>query len=274
MGGAAANAGVYLWAAIERCPKGAAASDDIKCEIDVASAVQSVTDMANIIAKSVDSCAGGLGAGNAQCGMAAGSLISAASGLAAGAGSLTHWIEKGTTGGNAVTDATTLRTGKCIVNAKSVMSDIFQVAAAIKAAQAGCADDGAEVCAAKTLSVVSILSGLGSAIANVVGFCTPQDDKTARMSGDIMGLVGVLDKVAQAGIAVNQQCQVSPARLYSSVAMQSTSDHGSVSMSSLVAFALIPMAAIIGFAGGRRNKAMKNDEVRDMERMGIISLGE
>merc|ERR1719265_643677 len=260
---AATNAGVYLWAATERCPKGAAASDDIKCEIDVASAVQSVTDMANIIAKAVDTCAGDLKAENAQCGMAAGSLVSAASGLAAGTGSLTHWIEKGTAGGNAVIDATTLRTGKCIVNAKSVMSDIFQAAAAIKAAQAGCAGDDGEVCAAKALSVVSVLSGLGSAIANVVGYCSPHDDKTARMSGDIMGLVGVLDKVAQAGIAVKQQCHVAPARLYSSVAMQSTSDHASVSMSSLVAFALVPMAAIIGFAGGRRNKAMKND--RDVE---------
>merc|ERR1712072_112248 len=232
---AATHGGVYLWAATERCPKGAAASDDIKCEIDVASAVQSVTDMANIIAKAVDSCAGGLGAGNA------------------------------------VTTVTSIRTGKCIVNAKSVISDIFQVAAAIKAAQAGCAADGGEVCAAKALSVVSVLSGLGSAIAHVVGYCSPHDDKTARMSGDITGLVGALDKVAQAGIAVNQQCQVAPARLYSSIAMQSTSDHGSVSMSSLVAFALIPMAAIIGFAGGRRNKAMKNDDVRDVERMGMIA---
>jgi hypothetical protein len=56
--------------------------------------------------------------------------------------------------------------------------------------------------------------------------------------------------------------------------MQSTSDNGSISMSSLVAFALVPMAAIIGFAGGRRNKAMKVDEVRDVERMGMIRLGE
>merc|ERR1712232_286306 len=103
--------------------------------------------MGNIIAKAVDTCAGDLKAENAQCGMAAGSLVSAASGLAAGTGSLTHWIEKGTTGGNAVVDATTLRTGKCIVNAKSVMSDIFEAAAALKAAQA-CADGG-EVCAAK-----------------------------------------------------------------------------------------------------------------------------
>jgi hypothetical protein len=204
----ATNAGVYLWAATERCPKGAAASDDIKCEIDVASAVQSVTDMASIIAKAVDSCAGGLGAGNAQCGMAAGSLVSAASGLAAGAGSLTHWIKDGTAADNAVTAVTTLRTGSCIVDAKSVMSGIFQAASAIKAAQAGCAAGGGEACAAKTLSVVSVLSGLGSAIAHVVGDCSPQADKTASMSGDIMGLVGVLDKVAQAGIAVNQQCKV------------------------------------------------------------------
>merc|ERR1711959_682982 len=108
----------------------------IKCEIDVASAVQSVTDMATIIAKAVDTCAGDLGAGNAQCGMAAGSLVSAASGLAAGTGSLTHWIKDGTAGGNAVNDVTTLRTGKCIVNAKSVVNDTLQAAAAIKAAQA------------------------------------------------------------------------------------------------------------------------------------------
>jgi hypothetical protein len=270
---AAVNAGVYLWAASERCPKGTKASDDIKCEIDVAAAVQSVTDMASIIAKAVDTCAGDLQAENAQCGMAAGSLVSAASGLAAGAGSLTHWIEKGTAGGNAVTAATTLRTGKCVVNAKSVVNDIFQAAAAIKAANADCAAVGEEQCAAKALTVVSILSGMGSAIAHVVGLCSPHDDKTARMSGDIMGLVGVLDKVAQAGIAVHEKCQVPEARLYSGVATQSTSN-GSLSMSSLIAFAFIPMAAMIGFVGGRRNKAMKNDEVRDMETMGIIRLDE
>jgi hypothetical protein len=269
---AATNAGVYLWAATERCAKGTAQSDEIKCEIDVASAIQSVTDMGNIIAKAIDSCAGGLAAENAQCGMAAGSLISATGGLTAKAGALAHWITTDTKGGNVVVGATTTRVGKCIVNAKSVVNDIFQAAAAIKAAKAQCADSDQEKCAASSLTVISLLSGIGSAIANVVGLCSPTDDKTARMSGDMIGLVGVLDKVAQAGMAVSQQCKVSDARLYSGIATQSTSN--GISMSSLVAFAVIPMAAIFGFVGGRRNKAMSRDEVRDVERMGMIQLGE
>jgi hypothetical protein len=262
------NAGVYLWAASVRCPKGAAASDDVKCEIDVTSAVQAVTQMSAIIAKAADTCSGDINTKHAQCGQAAASLISATSGLAAGAGDLAHWIMDNKKGGNVVIDATTLKTGKCVMNVKSVVNDIFQAAAAIKAAKADCASDGQELCAAKSLGIISILSNFGAAIAHAVAFCSPTVDKTSQMSGDIIGLQAALDAVAQAGIAVHQKCSVDDSRLY---AMPQITSDSSVSMSSFVAFTLIPIAAVLGFVGGKRIKAARGyQQTPDVEGMAMM----
>merc|ERR1719329_1235858 len=51
--------------------------------------------MVDIITAAVQKCSGDINTQNAQCGQAVGALASAAAGLTAGGGSLTHWLQKG-----------------------------------------------------------------------------------------------------------------------------------------------------------------------------------
>jgi len=267
----AVSAGVYLWASTQRCAQGKNL-DGLKCEIDVASALKSVIDMVDIIVGAVDKCAGRVQDINAQCGQAVGKLASSFAGLTAGGGALTHWIQKKSQGGNVVIDATTTNIGKCVIDVKSIANDIFQAAAGIKAATAGCSKEKGETCAANALAIVSVLSNMGSALSHSVAHCTAKGNQTALMSGDIIGLVSTLDSVAAAGIGIDQKCKVPESRLYA--AIQNTKASSFVSMNGLILAALVPVAAIIGFMGGRRNKQMNQGQIRDIERMGIISLGE
>jgi len=73
------------------------------------------------------------------------------------------------------------------------------------------------------------------------------------MSGDIVGLVAALDSVAQAGMAIDQQCDVPDARLYEAM----STDSSSTPITTIAFAALIPVAVILGFVGGRRARANK-----------------
>lgn len=267
------NAGVYMWAATKRCVNNTATYHNIKCEIDVASAIQSVINMATIISGAVNKCDKDINTGHAACGQAVAGLASATAGLAAGSGRLAHWLQKKTPGGNIVADATTTKVGFCIVDAKAVASSIFQATAGIKAAMGVCKNDEGEVCATSALQVVSVLANLGSAIAHSVHHCSAKGNSTAAMSGDIIGLVSALDSVAEAGMAIDQKCHVPDSRLYAGI-VQGQTNSWSQPMAMMLLGALLPMAAFLGYIGGRRQNPMSKQQVRDVERMGIISLGE
>jgi len=248
------NAGVFLWAATERCAKKNKGYDVIKCEIDVTSAVKAISDMANTMVGAVNNCNKDINLKHAACGNAVGSLTSAIAGLGAGAGGLAHWLTKNKTGGHVVVDTTTTKVGKCVMNVKSVANGIFQAAAGVKRATAGCNKDNGEKCATSALEVVSILANMGSAIANSVDDCSAKGDSLADMSGDIVGLVAALDSVAQAGLAIDQQCDVPDARLYEEAM---NTDSSSTPITTIAFAALIPIAVILGFVGGRRARANK-----------------
>merc|ERR1719443_1863343 len=83
------DAGVYSWAASQRCNKtfssGKPDGNVVKCEIDIASAAESVNRMINIIATAVDKC-GSLKIEHSPCGLAAGKLTAHIAGLAAASG--------------------------------------------------------------------------------------------------------------------------------------------------------------------------------------------
>jgi len=267
------NAAVYLWAATERCSGGSGHSD-VKCAIDVNSAIKSVTDMVNIIVGAVNHC-GAVNTKNAGCGAAVGQLTSAAAGLGAGGAALAGWLKNSAQPGNIVVDATTTKVGKCVMNVKGVASGIFGAAGGIANAQHGCGGrrrrrKHTEVCATDALQVTSILANLGSAIAHSVHYCG-KGDTNADMSGDIVGLVAALNGVASAGIAIEQNCKVEAARLYLAENEGTSPTTNNNSMSIALA-ALLPVAAILGFVGGRR--VQKKVARRDLEASPIIHLGE
>jgi hypothetical protein len=256
------NAAVYLWASTQRCDAAASGHSDIKCAIDVNSAIKSVTDMINIIVSAVNKC-GDVNVKHAACGAAVGQLTSAAAGLGAGGAALAGWLKNSAQPGNIVVDATTTKVGKCVMNVKGVASGIFGAAGGIAAAKKGCSGD-AEVCATNALQVISILSNLGSAIAHSVHYCG-KGDTNADMSGDIVGLVAALDGVAAAGIAIEQNCKVEASRLYLAE-NEDTTPTTNNSMSIALA-ALLPVAAILGFVGGRRVQ-------KKVARSSVMHLGE
>merc|ERR1712100_422469 len=85
--------------------------------------------------------------------------------------------------------------------------------------------------------------------------------------------MAALDSVAEAGMAISQQCHVPESRLFAGIE-QNQAASVSQPMANLLLGALLPMAAFLGYIGGRRQNPMSKQQVRDVERMGIISLGE
>lgn len=227
-------------------------------------ALESVIKMVSIITEAVSSCAGDIDSINAQCGQAAGQLASATAGLTSGAGSLTHWIQKKSGGGDAVVDKTTTNVGKCVVDVKNLATDIFQAAAGIKAATAGCKNDKGEKCAAHALGVISVLSNLGSAVAHSIAHCPASGNATAEMSGDMIDFVNDLDNVARAGIAIDEKCSVSDERLFS-IENSNVASSNMPAVNNLIIAAMVPLAAVAGFVGGRRQKSFNKAQTRDIE---------
>merc|ERR1719198_1299398 len=74
------DAAVFMWAAVERCGK---ANSQIDCTVDVATTIQSLNGMANVIVKALDDCGG---IKSDTCGAAAGQLTEAIAGLTAAGG--------------------------------------------------------------------------------------------------------------------------------------------------------------------------------------------
>ena len=88
-------AAVYILASKQRCDKNKKGThEDVQCEIDITKSIRAVSAMINIIVGAVNKCDAAINTQHAACGAAVGSLTSAAAGLAAGVGGLTHWIEK------------------------------------------------------------------------------------------------------------------------------------------------------------------------------------
>jgi hypothetical protein len=227
--------------------------------------------MINIIVGAVNKC-GDVDTANAACGQAVGGLTSAAAGLTAGSAGVGSWVADKAEGGNAVVDGSVTKLGKCVMDTKGAANGLFQAAASIQAAQKGCGEGAKEdACAVDALQVVSVMSGLGSAIAHSVSHCSHAGNADAVMSGDILDLISALDAVASAGIKVSQACAVSDARLFE-IESGKASATANNSLSLFLA-ALLPVAAVLSFVLGRR-MGRKSPATRDIEEMSIIQLGD
>merc|ERR1719316_1258095 len=74
---------VYIFASIDRCSSsGGDDSNQIRCSLDVASAIESANKMVNIIVKAVDQC-GEITTEKPQCGIAIGELTRSMAALSA-----------------------------------------------------------------------------------------------------------------------------------------------------------------------------------------------
>merc|ERR1719379_1190501 len=73
------DSAVYIMASLARCDK-ANGGDDIRCALDISTAIESVNGMVNVILKAVNAC-GEINTSNKKCGLAVGVLTESWAGL-------------------------------------------------------------------------------------------------------------------------------------------------------------------------------------------------
>lgn len=263
------DAAIYIWAATERCEQ---PGETVRCEIDIASAVESVNGMVNVILKTAKQC-GSLDVTNPQCGMAAGVLTKSIAGLAAASGGL-H--ESCPLPGRRLSAA--LKVGrKCVVDVKHSLKALFKSIKYLTQVKQQC-DQNSNLCANNAVKVVAAFAGLGEYLAGIVGHCVSGYEGNALCASASLQTVKELTKVAKGGAKLAQYCHLSESRLYDlEDGSDETEMQEDVSNSSLTLAlaAMLPLAAVLGFMGGSRlSKARSKSPTRDFESLMTVDTAE
>jgi len=213
-----ADAAVFTWAATERCGK---VGEEVKCEIDAASAVESVTGMIEIILKAAKECHG-LHTKHPACGFAATSLTKSLAGLAAASGGIIQQcpnaIEKteGLSMRDHLTHAQEMSNEKwahatgatCLLDVKDSMRQLLKAITKMIKASKDCDDDKKD-CSYDILGVVAALGGMGRYLMGAVGHCSHAPLPAAfplACAEQIDSLVSHLTAVAAAGEEIHAKC--------------------------------------------------------------------
>jgi len=264
------DAAMFGWAASKRC--GNPKDSQVKCEVDIASAAQSASNMIGTIAGAVAEC----GAVNtdAVCAAAVSDVTGAAAGLAAASGAIVNSCKSGLKIPNGLPDdgtdqMTTL--GNCIFDAKGAFRTLFDASKsmsdAVKAKNAH--DENTAV-----INVMEALSGMGSSLAASVSDCSSVNgngNEKADCASAVLDLVSNLNGIALAGRGLKKGCGEGAARLY--VEHEKTEEVGASSTSLQVALAaFLPMAAALSFAAGRYSRASVRSTVATDEETAMLAV--
>jgi len=250
---------LFIWAATKRCHGKLLQEAPVKCEQDVASAIQSVTLMGGAIAKMVDKCSTLTFDKHAKCAGSVNALVSASAGLAAASGLIADKCFNTVPAkyDYDVLDKATLL-GKCVLDSGASVNSIFQASNEIKNAKKHCQG---KKCTTDVLNVISIFSHLGGFIANSVDDCSTahdantgkkgMDTKVYECSAAVLDGVGDLSKLAALGLNIKNDCDVSSSRLY----LESNNIEGKATAGNptlLALAAMIPISAVLSFIVGSR----------------------
>merc|ERR1712070_101688 len=253
------------------CSKGAS-GNQILCSMDVASAIESMNAMVNVVLKGVEEC-GSLDATDAKCGLSVGVLTKSFAGVAASSSGVTAKCpnalnnNKGltflvntpapTAGNSALASAAQQASfAQCIVNVKDLTKAIFKAAKRLVTVKGNCAGDDSKACAHNSLKVVASLAAMGEYLAGSIGRCSANTAANAGLKENVQcaaeaeQLVGSLNRMASASIGMKQSCLGGEARLFEL-------EHGEGAQSSASSFtiglaALLPLTAVVAFVGGSR----------------------
>jgi len=249
---------LFIWAATKRCHGKLLQEAPVKCEQDVASAIQSVTLMGGAIAKIVDKCGTGLNE-HAKCAGSVAKLVSSSAGLAAASGLIADKCFN-TVPSKYDYDVLEKETelGKCVLDTGAGVNHIFAASNEIKKAKKHC--EGKK-CTTDVLNVVSIFSHLGGFIANSFDDCSTAhaeytgkkgvDTKNAECIGAVLDGVGDLSSLAKLGLGIKNDCDVSSSRLYlDSNNVDAKATAGNPTLFALAA--MIPVSAVLSFVAGSR----------------------
>jgi len=265
------DAAIYVWASTERC---GSADETVRCEVDVASAAESVQKVVNVMLKALDKC----DVVEADCARASLDLTTSVSGLAAASGGIIAECPNKFQPAEGETARTTLeevktdkatekhgefaRKGHCIVDVKHSLKAIFKTIKTLMKIDKKQSDKNA-------IKVVAAFAGLGEYLAGVVGHCTDFANVKAKCASQSARLIKQFTEVAEGGRGLAKDCELSESRLY---ALENDEDETELSEGSSSSFvtlglaAMLPLAAVLGFVGGSRvSKGRSQMQTREVQ---------
>jgi len=268
------DSSMFIWASVARCGKG---GELVKCEISVASAIESLNAMVNVILKALNTC-DDLNINNKQCSMSAGVLTKATAGLTAATGGIVQKCF--TPQKHAEANWAHAEPAMCVLDVKNTAKSLFKVIRSFMKLNSNCDGNAASrPCISNALSIVGAFAGMGEFLAGALGQCSTNGMKGARCAQESERLVHHLTKVAEAGVDMSKSCGEAEAgeaetalqdiniddvgRLYATGAKSQASV--GVSANLLLA-AFLPVTAIASFVGGRfyANRATGTEQAREI----------
>jgi hypothetical protein len=247
------DAVVYLWAASKRCSSTTGNPKAPQCPMDIADAAEAVSDMVMVIVKAVNDCTT-IHSESYECGMAVGGMISASAGLTAGTAGIFKDCPTNPTTVTAPFPNELSSTGKCLVDAKGTVTNLFQAVLQLSKVSKDC-EAGTNQCAINALSIIGAVAKMGAGIAGTVNDCqimadpTKTGNKDARCVKAVSKVVAGLSHIGVAGTKIAQKCTVSTQRLYELEAAETGAPQNSMV---LMLAACIPLAAVLSFVVGAR----------------------
>jgi len=266
------DAALFVWGAKQRCDKPNLA---VKCEIDIASAVQSVSSMVGTILKAVDRCGHDF---DGDCGRAATRLTKSIAGMSSSYGGIKQkcvstWQQPAI---NAPHQWAHGGWALCVLDIKNTAKNFLKAVKSLLSIEDKC-DHGGRKCAANGLKVAGALAGLGEYLAASIGDCeTPSNmAHDAECAQEAIMLTHHLMKVSEAGLEISKECkekkkhtdtviiykEMPPARLYEDGKKK---DEGATNSASIILGAFLPLTAIVGFVGGQYYASRPSGQSREV----------
>jgi len=258
----AAHAALNIWAATKRCDKGPGSA--AACTVDIASSIQSTTDMITTIVGAVEDC-GAIRTSHYHCGMAVGGLTSASAALTAATAGVLNSCETSLSQTNKVDGlgrATNM--GKCVMDAEGSMKSLFSASGKFSTIHKNCDSEGSK-CDKNAITVVAGLADLGAFLAASVNDCSlfkGSGNEKANCAEHSLGLVSALHRIGLAGIEIADKCKVTKEeRLYLENGEATTQG----SSLPLALAALLPISAVLSFVAGSRFAKARAQSVREAD---------
>jgi len=253
------DAALFIWGAKQRCGD---VGKGVKCEIDIASAVQSISSMIGTILKAVDRCGHDF---DGDCGRAATRLTKSIAEMSSANGGIkqkcaANWQQPDLSSVSWAHGGWAL----CVLDIKNTAKNFLKAIKALLSIEDKC-DDGRRKCASNSLKVAGALAGLGEYLAASIGDCEPPSNMAhdAECAQESIMIVHSLMKVSEAGIEISKKCKEEDrvARLYTD---DGKAEGGSSSVTLALA-ALLPISAVLAFVAGSRFAKARVQTTRDLE---------
>lgn len=280
----AADAAMFIWAAYKRCDK---AKEEIKCVIDISSAIESVNGMVNVMLRAMDKCHH-LKAKNSKCGMAAGRLTKNLAGLTAASADIIQKCPNAWGRAHSAAPQFNHVMALCVVDIKDTAKSLFKLVREFMEVKPNCKKEDNRHCVANSFRIIGAFSAIGEYLAGAIGHCSKdpkRNDDTLCGQASSMLLHHTVD-FAAAATDLSRECQrkkhhhhpkpqqvnveIQVPRLFEEEEEEDVSDgkegRTGTSYTTFILGAFLPITAIVGFVGGRRyaSNRLRAQQMREL----------